>query len=83
MATKQRPFSKKGTSGELIQRMLLRRQVPSTEAILAAVRKAFPDSKATASDVSWNRWMLARIADGRRPTRKEAKRVRAAKRAAA
>ena len=55
---KRKPFSKKGTSGELIQRMLLRKHVPSTEAILKAVKRAFPDSKATGSDVSWHRWML-------------------------
>ena len=29
-----------------------------TEAILAAVRKAFPDSKAKAGDVAWNKWKM-------------------------
>ena len=38
---KRKPFSKKGTSGELIQRMLLRKNPPSTEAILKAVANHF------------------------------------------
>jgi hypothetical protein len=46
------------TSGALIKQMIL--DGADAETILAAVHKAFPDSKATKGDVSWNRWDLKR-----------------------
>lgn len=46
------------TSGALIKQMIL--EGVDAETILKAVHKAFPDSKATKGDVSWNRWDLKR-----------------------
>lgn len=43
-----------------------------TDKILAAVAKRFPESSATAGDVSWNRWKMKKDAKVRKPRAKKA-----------
>lgn len=47
---------KRVSSGSRIREML--KEGMETEAILATIKKEFPDSKATKADVSWNKWAM-------------------------
>lgn len=57
-ASKGNHGPKRRGSGEMIRQMLKEGKEP--DAIISAVHKAFPDSKATTKDVSWHKSQMQR-----------------------